>query len=72
MARIIAIDFGMRRVGIASTDPLQIIASPLTTVSNKEAVDYIHDFCNKEEVETIVVDSRLECLGNCQTWSQRY
>ncbi len=63
MARIIAIDFGMRRVGIASTDPLQIIASPLTTVSNKEAVDFIHDFCNKEQVERIVVGQPFRMSG---------
>ena len=63
MARIIAIDFGMKRVGIASTDPLQIIASPLTTVSNKEAVEFITNYCTKEEVETIVVGQPFRMSG---------
>ena len=63
MARIIAIDFGMKRVGIASTDPLQIIASPLTTVANKDAVDFIVNYCSKEEVETIVVGQPFRMSG---------
>ncbi len=63
MGRIIAIDFGMKRVGIASTDPLQIIASPLTTVPNKEAVDFIFNFCSKEDVDTIVVGQPFRMSG---------
>lgn len=63
MARILAIDFGMKRVGIASTDPLQIIASPLTTVLNKEAVEFITAYCGKEEVETIVVGQPFRMSG---------
>ena len=63
MARILAIDFGMRRVGIASTDPLQIIASPLTTVPNKDAVDFLAEYCGREEVETIVVGQPFRMSG---------
>ncbi len=63
MARIIAIDFGKRRVGLATTDPLQIIASPLTTVENKIAVDFIVDYCSKEDVETIVVGQPFRMSG---------
>jgi len=53
----------MKRVGIASTDPLQIIASPLTTVTNKEAVAFITDYCKREEVETIVVGQPFRMSG---------
>lgn len=63
MARIIAIDFGMKRVGIASTDPLQIIASPLTTVANKDAVSFIVNYCSREAVETIVVGQPFRMSG---------
>jgi putative holliday junction resolvase len=63
MARIIAIDFGMKRVGIASTDPLQLIASPMTTVANKESIAFISDYCSKEEVETIVVGQPTRASG---------
>jgi len=63
MARIMAIDFGMKRVGIATTDPLQIIASPLTTVPNKESIDFIVNYCSKEVVETIVVGQPFRMSG---------
>ncbi|MFT5724199.1 MAG: putative Holliday junction resolvase [Bacteroidia bacterium] len=63
MARIIAIDFGMKRVGIASTDPLQIIASPMTTVTNKESVQFITDYCTREDVEIIVVGQPFRMSG---------
>ncbi len=55
MARIIAIDYGFKRVGLATTDPLQIIASPLETVHSKDLVTYLKNYCAKEEVESIVV-----------------
>ncbi len=55
MARIIAIDYGFKRVGLATTDPLQIIASPLETVHSKDLITYLKNYCAKEEVESIVV-----------------
>lgn len=55
MSRILAIDFGTKRVGLASTDPLQIIASPLDTVPNKEIFTYLKTYLNREEVEKIIV-----------------
>ncbi|EKF56327.1 putative Holliday junction resolvase [Galbibacter marinus] len=55
MARILAIDFGEKRTGIAVTDPLQIIASGLTTVSTTELLEYLRDYVSKEEVELIVI-----------------
>lgn len=55
MARIMAIDYGKKRVGLAVTDPLQIIATGLTTVAEKEAMAYIKDYVKKEPVEKLVV-----------------
>lgn len=55
MARILAIDYGNKRTGIAVTDPLQIIASALTTVHTKDLLDFLKDYVTKEEVEIIVV-----------------
>lgn len=55
MARILGIDFGEKRTGIAVTDPLQIIASGLTTVSTTELLAYLKDYTGSEKVELIVV-----------------
>ncbi|NUM50807.1 MAG: Holliday junction resolvase RuvX [Flavobacteriales bacterium] len=55
MARIMAIDYGTKRVGIAVTDTLQLIASALTTVHPNEAIKFIKEYSQKEKVETIVV-----------------
>lgn len=55
MARILAIDYGTKRVGIAATDELQIIASGLTTVHSSEVIDFLKKYCEKESVECIVV-----------------
>lgn len=55
MPRILAIDYGAKRVGLAVTDPLQIIASPLDTVHSKDLVTYIKKYMEREEVEAFVV-----------------
>ena len=55
MARILAIDYGKKRTGLAVTDDLQLIAGGLTTVPTAELVDYILDYVKKEPVECIVV-----------------
>ena len=55
MARILAIDYGTKRVGLAVTDSLQIIATGLTTVNSKEAFDFIKNYCEQEDVESIVM-----------------
>lgn len=54
MARIVGIDYGKKRTGIAATDPLQIIVSPIGTIDTKEFIDYILNYCKTEEVEKIV------------------
>ena len=55
MARLIAIDYGTKRTGLAVTDPLGIIASPLETVDTKQLERYLADYFAKEDVSTIVV-----------------
>lgn len=55
MARIMAIDYGLKRVGLATTDPLQIIASALQTVDNKQIDAFLNNYLAIETVETIVV-----------------
>ena len=55
MARILAIDFGTKRVGIAVTDELQLIATALTTVHANEILDFLNNYLKTEKVECIVV-----------------
>ena len=55
MARLLAIDFGTKRTGIAITDELQIIASGLKTVETKELIPFLKDYCAKENVELFII-----------------
>jgi len=55
MGRILAIDYGKKRVGLAVTDELKMIANGLTTVAADKVIDYLKDYCKKEKVELIVV-----------------
>ena len=55
MARILSIDYGKKRTGLAVTDPLQIIAGGLATVSTSELFDYLQAYIAREEVERIVI-----------------
>ena len=55
MARIIAIDYGKKRTGIAVSDPLQIIATALDTVDTNELIGYLKKYIAREPVEKIVI-----------------
>jgi len=55
MGRILALDFGTKRTGIAVTDELQLIASGLTTVNTKELLTFLKDYFAKESVELILL-----------------
>lgn len=55
MGRILSIDYGQKRTGLAVTDPLQIIANGLTTVPTAQLVDFILDYVKREQVERIIV-----------------
>ena len=55
MARILSIDYGKKRTGLAVTDPLQLIAGGLATVSTSELFDYLKAYIDREPVECIVI-----------------
>ncbi|MGB3775338.1 MAG: Holliday junction resolvase RuvX, partial [Leeuwenhoekiella sp.] len=55
MPRLLALDYGTKRTGIAVTDELQIIASGLTTVKTDELLVFLREYCEKENVERIIV-----------------
>ncbi|WP_318639749.1 Holliday junction resolvase RuvX [Flavobacterium ardleyense] len=55
MARILAIDYGMKRTGIAITDEMQMIASGLTTVETPKLIDFLKKYFNDEKVELVIV-----------------
>ena len=55
MSRILSIDYGLKRTGLAVTDPLQIIATGLTTVESKQLIPFLKNYFSKEEVELIII-----------------
>lgn len=63
MARILSIDYGKKRTGIAVTDPLQIIANGLATVSTSELLSYLKDYLSREQVERIIIGRPLQTNG---------
>ena len=70
MGRIMAIDYGLKRVGIAVTDPMKIIASPLTTIAADQLLDYIKDYSEREDLEELVIGWPMG-LNNMETDSTR-
>ncbi|MBF1447434.1 Holliday junction resolvase RuvX [Prevotella nigrescens] len=63
MGRILSIDFGKKRTGIAVTDPLQIIANGLVTVATSELLDFLKTYVAQENVERIVIGRPLQLNG---------
>jgi putative Holliday junction resolvase len=63
MARILAIDYGQKRAGIAVTDLENIIASPLTTLPAAKTLEWILEYIKKEPVNTIVVGKAINMHG---------
>jgi len=55
MARILSIDYGGKRTGIAVTDPMQIIATGLTTIDSKEMIPFLKKYFTTEDVELIII-----------------
>ena len=55
MARLLALDYGTKRVGVAVTDPSQLIASPLTTVATPELLTWLRQYVAAEGVEALIV-----------------
>jgi putative holliday junction resolvase len=63
MPRILAIDYGFKRTGIAVTDELQIIASGLTTVASDTAITFLKDYFTKEEVVKVLIGEPKQMNG---------
>ena len=63
MGRIIGIDYGTKRTGIAVTDPLQIIASPLETISTNQLFDYLKNYFAQEAVVALVIGQAMRADG---------
>ena len=63
MGRIIAIDYGTKRTGLAVTDPLRIIANVLDTVETKQLEKYLADYFSKNDVDIIVVGKPSQMNG---------
>ena len=64
MGRILGIDYGRKRCGIAVTDPLKIIANGLTTVPSHTLIEFLQDYTKKESVERIIVGLPKQLNGN--------
>lgn len=64
MARILSIDYGKKRTGLAVTDPLQIIAGGLVTVSTSELFGYLCEYVGKEPVERIIIGEPKQADGS--------
>ncbi|RYD52773.1 MAG: Holliday junction resolvase RuvX [Sphingobacteriales bacterium] len=63
MARILALDYGKKRTGIAVTDPMQIIATPLQTVETRELVGFLKTYFAAETVEKVLIGYPLNLNG---------
>lgn len=63
MGRVLAIDFGLKRVGIAVSDPLRIAAGPLTVLPPDEALRFLVGYLRKEPVDVLVVGDPLDLQG---------
>lgn len=63
MPRILAIDYGQKRTGIAVTDEMQIIASGLTTIPSATTIDFLKDYFTKEKVEKVLIGEPKQMNG---------
>lgn len=71
MGRILAIDYGRKRCGVAVTDTLQLIANGLPTVATHLLMDFLKDYCSRESVELIIVGEPRQMDGS-PSESSRY
>ena len=69
MSRVLSIDYGRKRTGVAVTDPLQIIANGLTTVATHQLEQFIVGYLDKEDVERVVVGLPKQMNGEMsESW----
>lgn len=71
MPRIIAIDFGRKRCGVAVTDPLKLIANSLPVVRTCDLLSFLQDYCSREDVERILMGEPKQMNGE-PSESMRY
>lgn len=71
MGRILAIDYGRKRTGVAVTDPLQMIANGLTTVRSHELMDFIIEYTTRESVEKVIIGLPKQ-MDNTASESMKY
>ena len=71
MGRILAIDYGRKRCGVAVTDTLQISANGMPTVATHMLMDFLKDYCSREPVDEIIVGEPKDLHGN-PSESMRY
>ncbi len=71
MGRIVAIDYGQKRVGLAVTDEMQMIAGGLATVHVKDVIAFLKDYCSRENVERFVVGEPFD-MQNKASDASRY
>ena len=64
MSKALGIDYGTKRVGLAITDELQIIATRLTSIHSKDLINFLDDFFDKNQVDTIVVGMPVRLDGS--------
>ena len=64
MSKALGIDYGTKRVGLAITDELQIIATRLTSIHSKDLINFLNDFFDKNQVDTIVVGMPVRLDGS--------
>ena len=71
MGRIVAIDFGTKRTGVAVTDELQIIASGLTTVDTPRLIDFLREYIDSESVDLLVIGEPKQ-MNNKESESEKF
>lgn len=71
MGRLLSIDYGRKRTGLAVTDPLRIIASGLTTIPSHTLVTFLRDYLSREQVDAIIVGHPTDMRGR-ESESMRY
>lgn len=63
MGRILAIDYGKKRTGLAVTDPLRITANPLLTIETKELINWLQTYFEREKVDVVVIGHPTQMNG---------
>ena len=70
MGRVLAIDFGRKRTGLAVTDILRITANPLITIPTHTLEDWLKDYFSKEQVDEVVIGHPRQMNGEDSEWMQ--